>query len=274
MKILQISDTHFSHHIDDEGLVNVLLEQVSIEEKFQQILNHEDLETFDFMVVSGDIVHEGTPEDYKTINDMIKDTFDPLPVYYCLGNHDQKPVFYDGMVLIAGQGNYDHDMVYQDVHFVFMDTAKSQSHSGIYDADQLEWLSQTLDKNNLPKMIFQHHPILGGKYFEGFTIEDAQPVLDILANYPIIGIFTGHTHSPAVNQRGNVLQYTSYALSFGIEKQADGSQFFTDTCGYCVIEYDAIQGLTVAPRIIQPQYRVLKETNPQEMDVLNRSYEK
>lgn len=273
MKILHLSDTHFSNYIDDPELMNVLIEQVSIKEKLHQIVTHEDLSTFNFVCVSGDIVHEGTPKDYQDIKSLLEEIFCPLPIYYCLGNHDKKDVFYQGMGIENITGNFDYDTVINDIHMIFLDSAKAHSHAGILSTEQLAWLENTLKSNSLQKMIFQHHPIIGGEYFSGFTMENPKPILDILSKHEIIGVFTGHTHSPAVNLRGNVLQYTTYAMSFGLEKLADGSQLFTDTCGYSVIEYIPKEGLTVAPRIIQPTYRVLKSTNPQEMHDLNRSYE-
>lgn len=273
MKILHLSDTHYAKNIDDPELKNVLEAQISLEEKFNQVLRHENLDTFDLVMVTGDIVHEGTPEDYKTIKDLLETKFSPLPIYYCLGNHDRKPVFYQGMYEKENDANFDYDFETDDAHIIVLDTAKNYSHSGILDSSQLEWLASTIEKNDKPKMIFQHHPIIGGVYFDQFTMEEPNGVLNLVNNANVIGVFTGHTHSPAINFFEYVKQYTNYAMSFGLEKVKDGSQHFTDTCGYSVIEYYPNSELTVAPRIIQPQYRILKTTNPNQMKELNSTYE-
>lgn len=75
MKILHLSDTHYTRNIDDPELKPVLDAQVPLEKKFNQILEHENLDTFDLVMVTGDIVHEGTPEDYRTIKNLIERTF-------------------------------------------------------------------------------------------------------------------------------------------------------------------------------------------------------
>ena len=104
-------------------------------------------------------------------------------------------------------------------------------------------------------------------------MEEPDEVLHLLNNPNVVGVFTGHTHSPAINIYQHLKQYTTYAVSFGLEKVKDGTQHFTDTCGYSVIEYRDDSGLTVAPRIIQPAYKILKTTNPNQMKELNSTYE-
>ena len=273
MKILHLSDTHYAQVIDDPELKVVLESQVSLVDKLQQILQHEDLSTFDFVMVTGDLVHEGTAEDYQQLDQLLKSVFAPLPIYYCLGNHDRKPVFYEGMQGEKRLDNFDYAFEWEDVQMIVLDSAKNHSHSGILDPSQIDWLKQTLKVSSFPKMIFLHHPIIGGPYFNKFTFEDPQPVLDLINSNQIIGVFTGHTHSPAINFASNTKQYTNYAMSFGLEKQRDGSQIFTNTCGYSVIEYRNYSELTVAPRIIQPAYTCYKSTSSEEMDSLNKSYE-
>ena len=273
MKILHLSDTHYTRDIDDPELKPVLDAQVPLEKKFNQILEQENLDTFDLVMVTGDIVHEGTLEDYRTIKNLIERTFSPLPIYFCLGNHDRKPVFYEGMTGESKDANYDYDFEMDHFHIIVLDTAKNYSHSGILDSTQIEWLERTMAKNNHKKLIFQHHPIIGGIYFDQFTMEEPDEVLHLLNNSNVIGVFTGHTHSPAINIYQDLKQYTTYAVSFGLEKVKDGTQHFTDTCGYSVIEYRDDSGLTVAPRIIQPVYKILKTTNPNQMKELNSTYE-
>ncbi|WP_273478678.1 metallophosphoesterase [Ignavigranum ruoffiae] len=272
MKILLLSDTHFTHNVEDSELKEVLDKQIPLNEKLDQILKQENLSTYDFAVVCGDLVHEGTAEDYQSLKQMLQTKFDQLPLYFVLGNHDRKNQFYSGMFNKSSEDAYDYAMVYQDLHFIFLDSAKSHTHSGEFNDYQLAWLADELASNPLPKVIFQHHPIFGSEYFENFVFLEPNPIIDILQDHPVLAIFTGHTHSPAVHSLQGLFQYTTYALSFGIEKLADNSQAFTNTCGYSIIEIDN-HIVTFAPRIINPIYQVYKMTDPEEIKALNQSYE-
>lgn len=283
MKILQLSDTHYCQNINDPELEQVLIKQVPLHQKLDQICLQEDLASFDLVMVTGDIVHEGTAEDYQGVDKLLKEKFAPLPIYYAHGNHDRKPIFYQGgiaqewvqsdKVKDNSYTHFDYTFDYQGIQIIVLDSAKDYSHAGILEPDQITWLEEVTASNLLPKMVFLHHPIIGDPYFVNFTMEDQEPFLNWVEKHSVIGVFTGHTHSPAINIKGNLKQYTTYAVSFGLDKIKDGSQLFTNVTGYSVIEYDPTRGLTVAPRIIQPTYEVYKSTSLEEMDQLNKSYE-
>lgn len=273
MKNLHLSDPHYASNITDPELKDVLLAQIPLSEKLDRIVNQEDLSTVDFVIVTGDLVHEGELSDYINVKKLLEEKFEDLPIYYTLGNHDKKELFYSGIQQESKKGNYDDDFIINGMHIIILDSSKAQSHKGLFTDEQLDKLKDTLALNDLPKMLFMHHPIFGGEYFSGFTMEEGDSVLKILKGHPILGVFTGHTHSPAINVSQGILQYTNYALSFGLEKLADGTQLFTNTCGYTMIEYSAEGELTLAPRVISPVYEVYKVTDPAEMTLLNQSYE-
>lgn len=272
MKILMLSDTHYSSNPEDPELKDVLAGQIGLDEKLDRVLHQEDIGSFDFMVVAGDLVHESVADDYVALDALLKKKFGTLPIHYVLGNHDQKDQFHLGISRQRSSADLDYSLVTPEIHFLFLDSAKGHIHSGEFTDRQLAWLDQELKSNELPKVIFQHHPIFGSAYFENFVFEHPQPVMAILSQHQILGIFTGHTHSPATHVQAGMLQYTGYAMSFGIEKLADHSQDFTNTCGYTMITIEDTM-VTVAPRIIEPAYTVYKSFSPTQMVELNASYE-
>lgn len=272
MKILLLSDSHFAQTINDPELKEVLAKQLPLADKLDRMIKQEDLSTYDFVVVCGDLVHEGTAQDYQLLEQLLREKLDPLQIYFVLGNHDRKNQFYQGILSKNLAGNYDYSFVYKDIHFIILDSAKAHTHSGELDPDQLAWLAEEFKQNDFPKVIFQHHPIFGSDYFENFVFLEPHPTMEVLKQAQILAVFTGHTHSPAVHVYQGIRQYTTYALSFGLEKLADKSQAFTNTCGYSIIEIDG-QLINFAPRMITPDYDIYKQTNPQEMQALNKSYE-
>ncbi|MBG9979586.1 metallophosphoesterase [Facklamia sp. DSM 111018] len=274
MKFLHLSDTHFSLEYKDPELKMTLMAQRPLTEKLDIILQQENLPSIDFIIVTGDLVHDGVAEEYQKLNELLRDKFQNKTIYYTLGNHDDKQAFYEGIYSEAKSDCLDYDQVLDGFHFIFLDSSKPYSHSGILEDHQIEWLKACLAKNDHPKLIFMHHPVIGGHYFDQFTFEEPLPFLETLKPYDVRGVFTGHTHSPAVNFYHQVCQYTNYAMAFGLEKMSDYSQAFSNVNGYTMVEYTEASGLTIAPRMIQPDYQIYKITDPVQMSDLNKSYEK
>ena len=50
----------------------------------------------DFVVFTGDLIHEGSDYDYELF-DQIVNKYINVPYYYTLGNHDSKEAFYRGI---------------------------------------------------------------------------------------------------------------------------------------------------------------------------------
>lgn len=272
MKLLHLSDTHFTSQVTDPELAEVLKAQVSLSEKLDWILEQEDINELEAVIVTGDLVHEGAASDYILLEKLLAEKFTHKPLYYTLGNHDNKSAFYQGVLGQSLNSPYHYSFVLNGYHFVMIDSSKRHSHKGMVDSQDLQQIQAELEKNELPKLVFQHHPIFGSEYFAGFVFEDPQPLLDLLASYPILGIFTGHTHSPAWHTQDGLVQYTNYAISFGLEKVSDKSQLFTNTNGYSVIEVNQ-ENISVAPRLINPRYESYRRVDSQAMSDLNDSYE-
>lgn len=268
MKILHLTDTHY---INEKSLISlpqilqdVLRNQHTFEEKLEILSSRENLKTFDLVVVTGDLVHESDKENYLELFQKMSNIFGKIPIFYALGNHDIKQEFKLANNEIYFEDFYDYSIEFENKHIIILDSAKIGESDGSTTPGQLEWLDMELNKNNLPKLIFLHHPILGGASYKKYSFNENKKILEILSKRNVLGVFNGHTHQPAVHTYNNINQFTSYCFGFGISHvNVDKVLEFNDMTGYTVIEVEDV--LTVQPRLITPNVKPLVSINRSEI---------
>lgn len=257
MKILHLTDTHFTRSEDllqfPDEMVQIFKQQMSFEEKLHILTLLEDLGSFDFVVVTGDLVHECQEETYHAFFEIMKDCFGDVPVYYVTGNHDMNEAFLKARKESYDNHYVDYSFVKNDIHFIILDSSKAGETVGSFSVSQVNRLKNTLAENDLPKFIFLHHPLFGWKETDMYSIQNNQPVIDLLTQYNVLGLFTGHTHQLGIHVYQNLVQHTSYHFGFGINhKDVETVMEINDMTGYSVIEYDEKGILSIRPRLIQP----------------------
>ncbi|KLU67099.1 putative metallophosphoesterase [Desulfosporosinus acididurans] len=180
----------------------------------------------DAMVVVGDL-GDGVPWDYRLLSSELSRHKLEInyPIYWTIGNHEFYGSFYrnghwsprtfpnretDAQAINRFLTFAKRDKVYgdtwiKDYHFIFLGTERSRMSNRRYmdsaflsDA-QLDWLENTLKLDrtpNKPVFVFLHQPIpyaaLGG-FQRGYVLQ-WQRLNDILARYPGVILFNGHTH--------------------------------------------------------------------------------
>ena len=154
----------------------------------------------DFIVVSGDIANNGDPAAYQELKRVWGDC--TIPVFYALGNHDDRAAFYD--VMLGRTENTDapycYDLVVAGIHLIVLDTSVPGLAHGDIEPEQFDWLAATLGRNaDLPKLIILHHgPAIGfeqaGQGFETLSPEDSQRLARLLAGRNVLGLLSGHIH--------------------------------------------------------------------------------
>ena len=257
MKLLHLTDTHFTRPEDllqfPDELANVFKQQMSFEKKLHKIIAQEELDTFDFVVITGDLVHECKADAYEAYFNTLNETFGDLPIYFVTGNHDLNVEFYKARQESYQNNYFDYDFVRDGIHFIILDSSEDDRIIGSFTDKQVERLEATLAENKLPKFIFLHHPLFGWKESDIYSIQDSQAVTDLLTQYDIIGLLTGHTHQLGIHVHKNLVQHTSYHFGFGISHvNAANVMEINNLTGYSVIEYTEDQILSIRPRIIHP----------------------
>lgn len=193
-----------------------------------------------FIVHSGDITELGMPQEYERYLEIMK----PLqkPAYHVPGNHESRWTDAGKGYFRKYFGSTYTAWDYQGIHFVALDSSISQGQHGSLDKEMLLWLKNDLKNVNqsVPVVIFSHHPIFFDEAIDATKFMDNDWELwDIIKDYNVVGIFTGHGHKDlfwTVNDVPGIMT----------ETVMDG--------GYSVIEVDKARGeLVIYNRLVEGQ---------------------
>ena len=160
-----------------------------------------------FIVASGDLTNRGDVPSYRHLQSVLAEANLDMPILFALGNHDKREGFYEA-VLGRTEDNttpYDHDAVIDGVHVIVMDSSVPGKVGGGFEAGQLDWLADRLeDHAEMPKLLVMHHaPALDEENtemeWESLTIADTLALRDLLDDYDVVGILSGHIHFDRVS---------------------------------------------------------------------------
>ncbi len=169
------------------------------------------------MVIVGDIANEGRSEEWALAQKIIDETGAPEP-FYTLGNHDLYAVTepYDRKITdflnYSGQTERGEDKVYYEkeidgVYHLALGSQEQHLNGGVeatFHSDQLLWLEDRLqaiteENPSAPVFLYSHQSAfdtiagsLKGQNWNG--IRPDERVKSILAKYPQVLFFNGHSH--------------------------------------------------------------------------------
>jgi 3',5'-cyclic AMP phosphodiesterase CpdA len=186
---------------------------------FQQMKSQR--EKPEFLLVIGDLVDNGKPEQLGAVRDLIKDF--GLPVYAVIGNHDYRVQddrkSYEE--LFPGRLNYHFE--HKGWQFLGLDSTDGVRYKDVAAPDAtLRFLDGTLPKldRKKPTVVFTHFP-LGPKVNNRLTNADA--VLERFKDHNLRAVLGGHYHAFTERTVGNVTLTTNRCCSFS-KNNHDGSK--------------------------------------------------
>jgi Icc protein len=155
----------------------------------------------------GDVTDHGNDDEFAEVHRILSDNKDGLPkLLWTTGNHDVGLGIWDKRIskfLAETQmtGPY-HDQWIQDYHFIFLGTERGLELFCDLSDVQLTWLDDKLAENaslDKPIFLFVHQPLMdtvGGSFKEQgwYGVTQDNQLKGILAKYPQVILFTGHTH--------------------------------------------------------------------------------
>ncbi len=166
----------------------------------------ETLEAFrprpDIVVVSGDLVDAGTPEEYAHLRELLAPL--SLPLLVCPGNHDHRgnmrAAFPHQRFDTAVACNTRHDL--GPLTLLVTDSSTPGKSFGTLDEETIGWLRDQLqDAAGRPTLIFMHHP----PFAAGIWHMDRQNLIgtDVLAELvkghgQVRLVAAGHVHRATV----------------------------------------------------------------------------
>ena len=162
--------------------------------QFDKTLRETELLKPAFVVHTGDMI-TGYSYDKEKIRSQwarFKKDIEPLsmPFYPAPGNHDVTTTEIEPLYIEAwGEGNLYYSFDHNGSHFIILDTNLNARIDEIPD-EEMEWLKNDLEQNKdaINIFLFFHSPLhLDAKF-------DWQSVHNLLLQYPVRAVFTGHAH--------------------------------------------------------------------------------
>ena len=197
MLIAQISDTHLlergAGHASAELRADCL----------RQCVADINRQRPDAVILTGDTVQHGKPEEYACLRELLA----PLeaPLYLVPGNRDDKVEMraaFSDFDYLQASGEFLHYLIDDfDTRLVGIDSTLAGERKGRFCELRQAWLEQVLsDQPDRPTLLFIHHPPfdVGDHYIGGYRLpEEAAALEDIVFRQPqVIGALCGHVHWP------------------------------------------------------------------------------
>lgn len=159
----------------------------------------------DCVVITGDLVNTGRPDEYAALLEIIG-AF-PLPLHLVTGNHDNVAALLDavpGGPLVGGppvgglDGRVTYRVAYPEATIIVLDSHIPGDNAGRLGAEQLAWLDQTLsERPQVPAVICLHHPPVpvGIPFMDDMRLLDGAALAAVVGRHRNVArVLAGHLH--------------------------------------------------------------------------------
>ena len=174
----------------------------------------------EFMLHTGDISHLSKPEEFDTVDQILKSAI-PKDVFYVPGEHDV--LNDDGKQFLErygkgskGGGWYSFEK--KGVHFIGLVNVMNLKAGGLgtLGHDQLEWLEDDVKrlKHSTPIVVFAHIPLWSVYPEWGWGTDDSAQALAYLKKFGSVTVLNGHIHQTMQKVEGNVTFHTAASTAF------------------------------------------------------------
>lgn len=249
-RFIHMSDIHFLENYSKEGFEALIAAKQHPKNNVYKCLNREIKEGLDFILITGDLTHEGEESDYRALHGFIKELSGDIPVIVLPGNHDRRDAYCRGFLEIEPEVHPDRVYDIDGLRIITLDTGNSRD--GVILEEQLVWLKEILSvsaKNGT--LLALHHPLIRGQ--EGLDCAEYDPAFyRIIKNSDITGIFCGHTHKNYIASFAHKPYYTSDSMSFSMTAGENTLQFEDHAAYNLVTLSDGILSVQVRPVVPEP----------------------
>ena len=173
-----------------------------------------------FILHTGDITHLSKPEEFDTVEQILKST-SAKEVFYVPGEHDV--IGDDGKQYLErygkhseGGGWYSFDQ--KGVHFIGLVNVMNLKAGGLgsLGQDQLEWMEKDVKhlSTSAPIVVFAHIPLWSVYPEWGWGTDDSAQALSYLKRFGSVTVLNGHIHQTMQKVEGNITFHTAASTAF------------------------------------------------------------
>ncbi len=227
LRIAQLTDTHL--YRDPAGRLMGLDTQVSLEAVLGRL--QETFWPLDALLLTGDLVHDASPEGYRRLGERISGL--GVPAFCLPGNHDDPATLKEH---IEGPGI--HTARCADLggwRLVLLDSVLAGEDSGVLSQHELQGLDACLRQApERPALVCLHHqPVpVGSGFMDSMALINADDFFAVLDRHPQTrAVLWGHVHQAFSAERNGVrllgcpstcVQFLPGAARFGLDEQLPG----------------------------------------------------
>jgi len=221
-----------------------------------QIIGH-----FDLLILNGDTVDLGLPEEYEKVSNFLKNNSSILPkrMIENIGNHEYYKDYANGSnswnvndellsryLKFAKRERVYEDLWIKDYHFINLGSETTYNKSVDPSTDranlsdkQISWLWEKIAENYVegkPIFIFLHQPIDNTVLFSQmhlFNVNKDKEIKEIFSKYPEIVFFSSHSHH-TFYEEGNVYKDPSGWLAIDTSSIVEPVFYNTITAKYSI----------------------------------------
>jgi Icc protein len=213
LSFVQISDSHMGFNkpanTDVTGTLKAAIEKINALPATPEFLLH-----------TGDISHLSKPEEFDTVDQILKGAT-VKTAFYVPGEHDVLDD--DGKQYrerygkgAQGAGWYSFDK--SGVHFIGLVNVMNLKAGGLgtLGREQLEWMEKDVEKlkSSTPIVVFAHIPLWSVYPEWGWGTEDSAQALTYLKKFGSVTVLNGHIHQTMQKVEGNVTFHTAASTAF------------------------------------------------------------
>ena len=181
----------------------------------------------DLVILSGDVVDEGTAAEYAAARVMLDRIKQPLVVIP--GNHDEREAF---RACFADRGHYAaagplHAVAgeHGPVRIIALDVTVPGHHHGLVDEAAAKWLDEALAAEpRRPTIVMLHQPPLvsGIPYIDIYRCRGAGRLAAVIERYPAVErVVTGHIHRFMLRRFAGTILCTAPSTTTAIALRLD-----------------------------------------------------
>ncbi|WP_456373694.1 3',5'-cyclic-AMP phosphodiesterase [Thiolapillus sp.] len=225
LHLLQISDCHL--YADPKGTLLGLNTLDSLQQVLHEACN---AAAPDFVVISGDLVHDGTRAGYNNLAHALKRA--GCPCAAIPGNHDHALTLQDtlGKKGIRTGGHVDIG----NWRLVLLNSQVPGQEHGHLSQHELDILDRALEDTNSHILLFLHHqPVpIGSRWLDNIGLDNGDALLSrVRDDLRVKGICWGHVHQSWEGQLGHIrlmatpstcIQFAPGQPGFGLDTAPPG----------------------------------------------------